>query len=314
QRTLRLLVTPFVAYVYGPGEVWSTPLKISEDSSPMTVYKPATTARLSSLAYLFVGGVDCKVSGWETRTTCSKPCGGGVRREARQILQQPSQGGQTCPAELAREIACNEQPCPIDCKLSPWKQVGKCSKPCDGGSLEQSRLIEEQPRYDGSPCSDVLDRKIACNVHACDGALYRFASLAKSSIKQERSDKFKRFAKRTQNCFGKGACLSRSAFREAYAADDSEHSEGSEDLARFHSEAAPGRERQGGGVPLTLAFSGGGVRALACEAGVLWRLAQAGRPGDVEHFVAVSGGAYLASALCSQIIAAWSPRGQEEKA
>ncbi|CAE8707417.1 unnamed protein product, partial [Polarella glacialis] len=169
QRTLRLLVTPFVAYVYGPGEVWSTPLKISEDSSPMTVYKPATTARLSSLAYLFVGGVDCKVSGWETRTTCSKPCGGGVRREARQILQQPSQGGQTCPAELAREIACNEQPCPIDCKLSPWKQVGKCSKPCDGGSLEQSRLIEEQPRYDGSPCSDVLDRKIACNVHACDG-------------------------------------------------------------------------------------------------------------------------------------------------
>ncbi|CAE8619904.1 unnamed protein product [Polarella glacialis] len=139
------------------------------------------------------------------------------------------------------------------------------------------------------------------------------------------------------------------SFREAYAADDSEHSEGwdgddnlseesegeSLDLNEFDEDGSEddltwdevlqterefiqkqhrGRERQGGCVPFSVAFSGGGVRAAAFEAGVLWRLAQAGRLGDVEHFVAVSGGAYLASAFCSQIIAAGSPRGQEEPA
>lgn len=60
---------------------------------------------------------------------------------------------------------------------------------------------------------------------------------------------------------------------------------------------ADGRERQ----RFALAFSGGGIRAAAFQAGVLWRLAEEGRLRDVDYLVAVSGGAYIASSFASEL-------------
>lgn len=59
--------------------------------------------------------------------------------------------------------------------------------------------------------------------------------------------------------------------------------------------------------PFSLAFSGGGIRAAAFQAGVLWRLAQENRLKDVEYFTAVSGGGYITSAFASHIVAAGEP-------
>lgn len=65
---------------------------------------------------------------------------------------------------------------------------------------------------------------------------------------------------------------------------------------------------QAGGVPagqrFSLAFSGGGIRAAAFQAGVLWRLAKENRLKDVDHLAAVSGGAYVTSAFASHCLAA----------
>ena len=44
------------------------------------------------------------------------------------------------------------------------------------------------------------------------------------------------------------------------------------------------------------------MRAAAFQAGVLWRLAEAGALSQVEHLVAVSGGAYIASAFASTVL------------
>lgn len=63
-------------------------------------------------------------------------------------------------------------------------------------------------------------------------------------------------------------------------------------------------------APFSIAFSGGGVRAAAFQAGVLWRLAEAGKMQSVEHFVAVSGGAYVASAFASTLTAE-TPKPQD---
>lgn len=60
-------------------------------------------------------------------------------------------------------------------------------------------------------------------------------------------------------------------------------------------------------VPFSVAFSGGGVRAAAFQAGVLWRLAEGGHLGAVEHLCAVSGGAYIACAFASHLVAAERP-------
>mmetsp|Transcript_67967 Transcript_67967/g.163157 ORF Transcript_67967/g.163157 Transcript_67967/m.163157 type:complete len:978 (-) Transcript_67967:207-3140(-) len=60
-------------------------------------------------------------------------------------------------------------------------------------------------------------------------------------------------------------------------------------------------------VPFSLAFSGGGVRAAAFQAGILWRLAEKGNLKDIDYFTAVSGGGYIASAYASQVAAAGRP-------
>lgn len=62
-----------------------------------------------------------------------------------------------------------------------------------------------------------------------------------------------------------------------------------------------------GSAPFSVAFSGGGVRAAAFEAGIFWRLAQSGCLSRVEHIVAVSGGAYIACAVASHLVAAEQP-------
>jgi len=57
----------------------------------------------------------------------------------------------------------------------------------------------------------------------------------------------------------------------------------------------------------SVAFSGGGIRAAAFQAGVLWRLAQENKLKDVEYLAAVSGGSYIASAFASHVAAAEEP-------
>lgn len=71
--------------------------------------------------------------------------------------------------------------------------------------------------------------------------------------------------------------------------------------------SAQGRER------FSLAFSGGGVRAAAFQAGVLWRLAAEDRLQDVEYLTAVSGGGYIASAFFTHLMAEGIPEHGEVK-
>jgi len=68
-----------------------------------------------------------------------------------------------------------------------------------------------------------------------------------------------------------------------------------------------GRRRQ----PFSLAFSGGGIRAAAFQAGVLWRLAKEDKLKDVEYFTAVSGGGYITSAFASHCIGMPAPEDGE---
>eukprot|EP00928_Gymnodinium_smaydae_P037940 TRINITY_DN26273_c0_g7_i1.p1 TRINITY_DN26273_c0_g7~~TRINITY_DN26273_c0_g7_i1.p1 ORF type:complete len:1043 (-),score=80.19 TRINITY_DN26273_c0_g7_i1:49-3114(-) len=57
--------------------------------------------------------------------------------------------------------------------------------------------------------------------------------------------------------------------------------------------------RSKGRKTFSIAFSGGGVRASAYQAGVLWRLAEKGLLDDVEYMSAISGGGYVAAAFAS---------------
>lgn len=57
----------------------------------------------------------------------------------------------------------------------------------------------------------------------------------------------------------------------------------------------------------SVAFGGGGVRAAAFEAGVLWRLAETGHLRQVRYLSANSGGSFAAAALASHLCEAGQP-------
>jgi hypothetical protein len=107
---------------------------------------------------------DCKVSEWEPWTDCTKSCGGGTMTRKRTVAE-PAQFGGSCPS-LEETIACNEQPCPVDCKLTEWEGWSACSVPCGGGKEERVRSIVTAPMYGGKQCGDLREER-ACNTQSC---------------------------------------------------------------------------------------------------------------------------------------------------
>merc|ERR1719453_1701000 len=79
---------------------------------------------------------DCVVSKWNPHE-CSKNCGGGEQKLERTVLT-PNQNGAKClPLEALK--SCNNDACPVDCKLQPWTGWSKCSAPCGGGVEQRIR-------------------------------------------------------------------------------------------------------------------------------------------------------------------------------
>ncbi|CAK0845443.1 unnamed protein product [Prorocentrum cordatum] len=107
---------------------------------------------------------DCEVSGW-TPEDCTADCGGGVQNVSRSVVV-PQSGGAACPP-LMMQRRCNEQPCPMDCKLDDWGGWSACSAGCGGGITERVRGIQSQPKHGGKPCGSTFESK-SCNAEACD--------------------------------------------------------------------------------------------------------------------------------------------------
>jgi len=108
---------------------------------------------------------DCEVGEWEARE-CSKSCDGGVQTLERAVVASPAGGGMACPP-LEMKQSCNEQPCPVDCKLSEWSGFSACSADCGGGVMEKTRMVLVHPKYEGTPCGD-LTETVSCNMQSCD--------------------------------------------------------------------------------------------------------------------------------------------------
>ena len=55
--------------------------------------------------------VDCKVGDWKPWGECSATCNGGTKTREREVVQEPENGGASCPA-LEETADCNTQGCP----------------------------------------------------------------------------------------------------------------------------------------------------------------------------------------------------------
>merc|ERR1719487_2541137 len=113
---------------------------------------------------------DCEVSKWDPEQ-CTKVCKagsdktGGTQKLTRNVLTHPNGGTKCLP--LAAMRSCNNQPCPVDCKLSTWSGWSKCSAECGAGVSQRLREVKVAMKYGGHPCSSVSE-SVACNNQACE--------------------------------------------------------------------------------------------------------------------------------------------------
>merc|ERR1719409_2412811 len=107
---------------------------------------------------------DCEVSKWDPEE-CSKKCKGGEQKLTRSVLTHPNGGAKCLP--LAAMRSCNNQPCPVDCKLATWSGWSKCSAECGGGVQQRLREVKLAMKFDGKPCGAVSETK-SCNGQACE--------------------------------------------------------------------------------------------------------------------------------------------------
>merc|ERR1740117_2249345 len=107
---------------------------------------------------------DCEVAKWDAEE-CTKKCASGEQKLTRNVLTHPNGGTKCLP--LAAMRSCNNDPCPVDCKLSAWSGWSKCSAECGGGVSQRLREVKKAMRYGGKPCSATSQTK-ACNAQACE--------------------------------------------------------------------------------------------------------------------------------------------------
>jgi len=107
---------------------------------------------------------DCEVAKWDPEE-CTKKCQGGSQKLTRSVLTHPDGGAKCLP--LAALRSCNNQPCPVDCKLAAWSGWSKCSAECGGGVTQRLREVNLAMKYGGKPCGATSQAK-ACNAQACE--------------------------------------------------------------------------------------------------------------------------------------------------
>merc|ERR1719506_3648770 len=82
---------------------------------------------------------DCEVSKWSPEE-CTKKCAGGEQKLTRSVMTHPNGGTKCLP--LTAMKSCNNQPCPVDCKLHEWGGWSKCSAKCGGGVAQRVRDVK----------------------------------------------------------------------------------------------------------------------------------------------------------------------------
>jgi len=112
--------------------------------------------------------VDCKWSTWESWSACSKSCGSGNMERSRAKAVEADFGGAECPdTQALQQVACNRNPCPVDCLLDTWTEWSVCSKTCGTGQMARTRGLATPAANGGQFCVGERNESKECNAFAC---------------------------------------------------------------------------------------------------------------------------------------------------
>ena len=73
---------------------------------------------------------------WTDWTSCTKTCGGGLRKKARECVLPKAEAFKCSDGDSEMIEKCNENTCP---SLTPWTDWSECSVTCGGGSQKRIR-------------------------------------------------------------------------------------------------------------------------------------------------------------------------------
>jgi len=71
-----------------------------------------------------------------------------------------------CPPLYEREV-CNEDDCPVDCRLGDWGGWSSCSADCGGGVKQRARPVLKDSANGGNACEQSSDTQ-SCDIESCD--------------------------------------------------------------------------------------------------------------------------------------------------
>merc|ERR1719502_1671699 len=95
--------------------------------------------------------VDCVQTPLSPWSECTNTCGGGTQFQSRTTTIEARYGGKRCLPTVIKKN-CNEQACPINCKVSTFSDWSVCSVSCGTGNMRQTRHITRWPAHGGTPC------------------------------------------------------------------------------------------------------------------------------------------------------------------
>jgi len=101
--------------------------------------------------------LSCRFLNWNEWSACSRHCGSGHRKRARDVVRVPRdpEGEEGCDGALEQVQTCNVFPCkshcaPVACRWYEWSSWSKCSD-CTG-QRKRTRDIAAEPKCGGGPC------------------------------------------------------------------------------------------------------------------------------------------------------------------
>jgi len=109
--------------------------------------------------------IDCVNGLWGTWSTCTKKCGGGTYTRTRDPVRAPAHGGMACAA-ATDTVACNTQPCEIDCVATSFGDFSTCSRSCGTGYKKRRRKLVTAANHGGKACPS-MEHVQECNTANC---------------------------------------------------------------------------------------------------------------------------------------------------
>jgi len=109
--------------------------------------------------------VDCVLSAYSQWTPCTKSCGHGTQSRIRSASRASAFGGKAC-GSLVLTLACNDAVCPVNCAVSSWSSMSKCSTSCGSGTQMKTRKVLVSATNGGVVCPTLV-HTIKCNSHSC---------------------------------------------------------------------------------------------------------------------------------------------------